>query len=185
MTSIDLIALAILAGSTLAGLVRGFTRELFSLGALILAFLAARQLSPWLAPHLPGLGDPGLRYAAAIALIFVLVLVLAGLAGMLVSSAVRLAGLGIYDRFLGGLFGVIRGVAVLILLTLLAGLTAMPRTVSWQASWMHEGLESMAMLCKPWLPEDLAALIHYQDPASRPKAEARGQQVSPFVVFID
>lgn len=178
MTSIDLIALAILAGSTLAGLVRGFTRELFSLGALILAFLAARQFSPWLAPHLPGLGEAGLRYAAAIALIFVLVLVLAGLAGMLIGSAVRLAGLGLYDRVLGGVFGVIRGMAILILLTLLAGLTAMPRTASWQAAWLREGLEGAATRCKPWLPGDLAALIQYPGPAVQPKTEARDSGVT-------
>lgn len=170
MTSIDLIALAILAGSAVIGLVRGFTREVFSLGALILAFLAARQLSPWLAPHLPGLGEGALRYAAALLLVFVIVLVFAGLAGMLMGSAVRLAGLGAYDRFLGGLFGLARGGLILVLLTLLAGLTAVPRSMAWQASWVHDGLETVAIRCKPWLPQDLAALIQYQPPAATPKA---------------
>jgi membrane protein required for colicin V production len=169
MTSIDLLALAILAISILVGLLRGFTRELFSLGALLLAVLAARALSPWLAPRLPGLGEAGLGYAAAIAIIFVLVLLLAGLAGMLMGSAVRLAGLGGYDKLLGGLFGLARGVVVLVLLTLLAGLTAMPRTTAWQASWLHSGLEAMAMGCKPWLPAELADLIQYPRPAVRPR----------------
>lgn len=172
MTSIDLIALVILLGSAVVGLVRGFTREVFSLGALILAFLAARQFSPWLAPHLPGLGEGALRYAAALLLVFVLVLVLAGIAGMLIGSAVRLAGLGPYDRFLGGLFGLARGGIVLVLLTLLAGLTAMPRSLAWQASWVHAPLEAVALRCKPWLPQDLAELIQYQPPAKPPKAKA-------------
>lgn len=170
MTSIDLIALAILAGSILLGLLRGFTREAFSLGALIVAFLAARQFAPVLAPHLQGLGELGLRYAAALALIFVLVLVLAGLIGMLTAGAVRLAGLGIYDKALGAMFGLARGVAMLVFLTLLAGLTALPRTDAWQVSWVHGSLEAAAARCKPWLPEDLAALIQYQKtrPTSKP-----------------
>lgn len=177
MTSLDLLALAILAVSILAGLLRGFTRELFSLAALILAVLAARALSPWLAPRLPGLGEAGLGYAAAIAIIFVLVLVLAGLAGMLMGSAVRLAGLGAYDKVLGGLFGLVRGGVILVLLTLLAGLTAMPRTTAWQASWLHSSLERMALGCTPWLPPEVATLIQYPPPAARPGPGARNPGV--------
>jgi membrane protein required for colicin V production len=124
------------------------------------------------------MGEPGVRYAAAIALVFVLVLVLAGLVGMMVGGAVRLAGLGVYDRLLGGLFGVTRGLAMLVLLTLLAGLTALPRTTSWQASWAHGALEAMAVRCMPWLPDDIAVLIQFQHPPSPSRQRERSLGVT-------
>jgi len=166
MTSIDLIALAILAGSAVVGLMRGLVREVFSIAALVLAAFAARQFAPMLVPYLGSLGEGALRYGAALVLIFVSVMVLAGVLGMMVRSAVNLAGLGAYDRILGMFFGMLRGAVLLVLLTLLAGLTALPRSASWQAGWLPPTLVSVAQRCLPWLPDELAGLIQFPSSAS-------------------
>lgn len=162
MTSLDLLVLGILAGSTVLGLMRGLVREAFSLAAWVLAFLGAKTLAPALAPRLPGFDAPALQHAAALVLVFVAILVAAGLAGMLLASLVKLVGLGGYDRMLGGLFGVLRGVVAVLALTLLAGLTALPKTQSWQQSLARGPLEQAAVKIQPWLPKDLAALIRFQ-----------------------
>jgi membrane protein required for colicin V production len=161
VTAIDWIALAILAGSLIIGLLRGFVREAFSLAAWVVAFLAARIFSPTLAGLIPGIEQEGLRQAAAIVLIFVGVLVLAHLLAAMLAGLLKLAGLGGLDRGLGLLFGVVRGLVVLVVLTLAAGLTALPRSDAWRGSLVHGPLEIAALKFIPWLPEDLAALIRF------------------------
>lgn len=161
MTAIDWIALAILAGSLILGLIRGFVREALSLAAWVLAFLAARLFSPALAAYIPGIEQAGLRQAAAIVLIFIGVLVAAQILAALLAQLVKLAGLGGFDRGLGMLFGAARAVVALVVLTLVAGLTALPRSEAWRASLVHGPLEAAAFKVIPWLPKDLAALIRF------------------------
>jgi membrane protein required for colicin V production len=90
-----------------------------------------------------------------------MILILASLAAAIVGKLINLAGLGFYDRFLGGVFGILRGTLALLGLTLIAGLTALPKSQAWQLSQSHEQLERMAGKFLPWLPSDLAALIRY------------------------
>jgi len=168
MTAVDLIVLAILLGSAALGLSRGFVREVFSFSAWVLAFIAAKTLSPWFAPWIPGLiGEASIRYAAAIVLVFVLVLIVASLAGGLVAGVVRLVGLGPYDRLAGLGFGVLRAVVLLLGLAVLAGLTALPRTAAWQEAASRAALERAALELRPWLPQSLAILIRFESPQGR------------------
>jgi len=176
MTSIDLVASVILIGSVFVGLLRGFTREVFSLASLVVAFFVARQFGPALAGELPGLDDTRLQLGAAYLLLFIVVLIMLALVARLLGGALRLAGLGVYDRFLGAGFGLLRGVAVLVLLTLLAGLTALPRSEAWRGAWLRDPLEAAARFSLPWLPADLANLVQYSPKASglvRPIYNAR------------
>jgi membrane protein required for colicin V production len=161
MTSLDLIALVIFAFSAILGLMRGLTREVLSLLSWIAAFYAAKSFAPVLAPWIPGLDAPALKNAAALVLIFVAVLIVASLLAAALGSLVKVAGVGAYDSLLGGLFGAARGSLILLMLTLLAGLTALPKTKAWQASLIHGHLEQAVGKCKPWLPADMAALIQY------------------------
>jgi len=164
MTSLDWIVLAILGLSTFLGMLRGLAREALSLAAWVLAFVGAKQFAPFIAPSLPGLDSPSLRYAAALVLVFVTILILASMAAALVAKLIKLAGLGFYDRALGALFGVMRGTVALLGLTLIAGLTALPKTQSWQQALSRASLEQMASKLHPWLPSDLAALIRFPSP---------------------
>lgn len=161
MTAIDWIALAIVAGSLLLGMIRGFVREALSLAAWVAAFLAARIFAPALAAHIPGIAQEGLRQAVAIALIFIGVLVLAQVLAHLLAKLVKWAGLGGLDSMLGMLFGVARAGVLLVLLTLVAGLTAVPLSEPWRHSLVHGPLEQAAVKVIPWLPKDLAALIRF------------------------
>jgi len=161
MTSLDWIVLAILALSTVLGLMRGLAREILSLASWLLAFWGAKMFAPFLAPALPGMDSPALRYAAALLLVFVVILLLASLSAAIVGKLINLAGVGFYDRFLGAFFGVMRGTLALLGLTLIAGLTALPKAQAWQHSFSHAPLERMASKFLPWLPSDLAALIRF------------------------
>ncbi|NCS65718.1 MAG: colicin V production protein [Hydrogenophilales bacterium CG03_land_8_20_14_0_80_62_28] len=162
MTAIDWIALAIVLGSLATGLMRGFIREAFSLAAWVVAFFAAQMFSPAVAAFIPGIGQEGLRHAAAVVIIFVLVLILAQLLATSLAKLTHVVGLGGLDHLLGMFFGLLRGAAWLIFLTLLAGLTALPRSSAWQESAVGGPATAAAERVIPWLPHDLAALIRFR-----------------------
>ncbi len=161
MTSLDFIVIGILAGSTLLGLMRGLVRESFSLAAWVLAFVGAKYLAPLLAPSLPAADAPGLQHAAALVLVFLTILIVASLVGKLLSGLVKWAGLGAYDRMLGGLFGMLRAGVAVVGLALVAGLTALPKSQMWQQALVRGPLEQASAKIQPWLPKDLAALISF------------------------
>lgn len=161
MTAVDWIALAVLIASLVTGLVRGFVREAFSLAAWVAAFIAARSLSKPLAHWIPGIGQEGLRQAAAAVIVFLLVLVLAHLLALLLGQLLKAAGLGGLNHFLGLFFGAVRAAIILVLLTLVAGLTALPRTAAWQSSLVARPMVKASQYVIPWLPKDLAAMIRF------------------------
>ncbi len=161
MSGLDLFVAGVMAISALAGLMRGLVREVFSLGAWVLAFLFAKSLAPILAPMVPGVESEALRHFAAIILVFVIILVLASLSGAVLAGMVKWVGLGFYDKFMGLVFGALRGSLIMLFLTLLAGLTALPQTRFWQDSLLHEQLESGARMAMPWLPSNLSEHIRY------------------------
>jgi membrane protein required for colicin V production len=161
MNSLDLAVLGILAGSMVLGLMRGLVRETFSLGAWIAAFLGARQFAPQVVAFLPGADAPHLRHGVALVLTFIGLLLLVGFIGSLLSGAMKKAGLGFQDRMLGAVFGAARGAIALAGLTIVAGLTALPKTEFWLQATSRPWLELAASKLTPWLPADLAALLQY------------------------
>ncbi|HEX4881249.1 MAG TPA: CvpA family protein [Porticoccaceae bacterium] len=120
MSSADWIILAIIGGSALISLVRGFVREALSLLAWIIAFVLATLFHPRLAGLLTdAISTPSLRVIAAWSAIFLAVLLVMGVVNFLLTRLVRASGLSGTDRFLGSLFGAARGfVAVLALVIL-------------------------------------------------------------------
>ena len=87
--------------------------------------------------------------------VFLVVLVAMSVLAILVSKLVKSAGLGLDDRVLGGVFGLARGVLVVMVLVLLAGLTALPRQPAWRDAVLSGPLEAFAGTIKVWLPADL------------------------------
>jgi membrane protein required for colicin V production len=92
----------------------------------LLAAWQYHRLADWIAPHLksPWLGD-----VAAFVVIFVAVVILAGIAGRIARWAMKEAGLSLFDRLLGGLLGVVKG--ALFVSIILMGVTAFAPTSTW------------------------------------------------------
>jgi membrane protein required for colicin V production len=137
MSAVDYVFLGILLLSSLAGLWRGFLKEVCSLVTWVVAFWAAWRFGSLLEPHLGGLlVDPPFSTWAGRGIVFVAVLVLGALVGAVLSYLVRLSLLGALDRALGFLFGALRGVVVLGLLMVL-GQSARLDGEGW---WRHSRL---------------------------------------------
>jgi membrane protein required for colicin V production len=114
LTGADLFILAILLGSTLIGVLRGFIREAVSLAFWILAIWAAWKLGPMVEPHLGGLlADPAIAPWVGRLVMLILVLLLGWVVGMLLSYFTRAMGLGPLDRVIGLFFGILRGLVLM------------------------------------------------------------------------
>jgi len=130
MSGADWGILAIILISVLQAASEGFFHAAFGVAGLVVGYVVAvwqyHRLAAWFAPHLksPWLGD-----IAAFLIIFVAVLVLAGIIGRVVRWALREAGLSWFDRSLGAAFGVLRG--ALMVVVILMGMTAFTPTSKW------------------------------------------------------
>jgi len=117
MTSIDIAVIVIIALFTIRGAWIGFIRQLAFIAALILAFLVAGAFSRQLAGFLKPLdASPQLNFLliyGAILLVVYLVVILLGLA---LSKMMKVTMLGGFDRVLGGVFGLVKGVFLATLL---------------------------------------------------------------------
>ncbi|WP_088332258.1 CvpA family protein [Lacimicrobium sp. SS2-24] len=137
MNWIDYCILGIIALSTLISLVRGFVKEAISLAVWFAAFFIASQFYLDLASHLTNFSDPMIRSAVAIAILFVVTLVLGGLLNYVVSQMVQYTGLSGTDRALGAVFGLLRGALIVsALLFFMDAFTAFPDSQWWQQSML-------------------------------------------------
>ena len=162
MTWFDYAVLAIVGISVLLSIIHGFVRELLALASWIVAFLAAQNYAADVVALLPAaLTSGSLRLLAAFLGIFLTVLLAMTLAANLLSRLFRGAGLGPVDRALGAVFGLVRGIAIVMVVVLLAGLTALPRQPVWQDAMLSAPLEALANAIKVWLPRDLSQHINY------------------------
>ena len=143
-------------------MVRGVVREILSLAGWVVAFMVANSFAAGFAPLLPsGISGESLRLLLAFAALFLSSLLAMGLITMLISALVKTVGLGFADRFMGSLFGFARGLLVVLLMVLAAGLTALPQEPFWKKAVLSKPLEMAAMMVIPWLPRDLSKRISY------------------------
>ena len=162
MTWIDYAVLAIIGVSVLLSVIHGFVRELLSLASWVSAFLVAQYFASQVAALLPAaVPNESLRLLAGFLAVFLIVLLAATLLAIAISSLIKRAGLGAADRVLGAVFGLVRGVAVVMVIVLLAGLTALPTTPAWRQAMTSAPLEALANTVKVWLPSDLSKHINY------------------------
>ena len=157
MTSFDYLVLAILGVSGLLGLLRGLIKEALSLVAYVVAFLAAIWWGPrvtaWLVPYIE---NDLLRIAAAYGAVFVVVLLLVGLLNVTLATLIQRTGLTPADHGLGGLFGLLRGGLIVVVLVALAGYTELPRESWWQEARLSGTAVLGVQKVRQGLPPSLA-----------------------------
>lgn len=157
MSYIDLIILGVIVLSALISVLRGFVKEAVSLVSWILAFWVAASFAGKLALLLPDfVRFEQLRLAIGFAGLFLLTLLVGGLANFLISSFVSRSGLGGTDRSLGVVFGTLRGVVVVAVLVMLAGLTQLTAQSEWRNALLVPYFEVVAVWIRDFLPEDVA-----------------------------
>ncbi|MBX3690122.1 CvpA family protein [Dokdonella sp.] len=161
MNWVDIAILAVLGLSMLMGLWRGLISEVLALVIWFCAFWFAWLLGPALAlrltEHVP---TPSLRIMLAYVLCFIAVLALGAIVAYILRKLIAGSGLSGSDRLLGMVFGLVRGLALVVLIVFVLG--AMFRQDPW---WQESRLLPTFQRGADWLAARLPAEVaHYLEP---------------------
>lgn len=160
MNHADWVIVAIVAISGVVSLWRGFVREALSLIIWMAAIAISLFFSDVLSAHLSVWIDaPSVRKMAAFAGLFVATLIVGGIVSHIVAALVKITGLTGTDRVLGMVFGVARG-----LLLVLALLILVPEVlpIDQDVWWTESTLIPHFLMMKGWaltLVSDIKQLI--------------------------
>ncbi len=130
MRGADWVILLVILVSVIQAASSGFFQEAFGIAGLVFGYLLAawqyHRLAEWFAPYLK---SPWLGEITGFLIIFLAVMILAGMAGRIARWAMKESGLSFVDRILGGALGLLRG--SLIVAVVLVSMTAFTPTSKW------------------------------------------------------
>jgi membrane protein required for colicin V production len=102
-----------------------------------------------------------LKALAAFLILFLAVLLISSLFSLAISTLLSKVGLGWFNRLLGGLFGLARGLLIVCVLVFLAGMTQLPKDARWTNAMFSAPLEAMVKSMMPWLPKAITQYVKY------------------------
>ena len=149
---LDLAALAVLVILAYRGYRQGLIIQLSIFVSVGLGLLGGFHLQDAAIPLLPDFGVPELQFAASFALVFAAIALSVNVVARLVRQVVHALFMGWIDRILGGLFGVLVGVQLLLVVVMLIS-RYMPEGIDWlQQSKVAQQLFHLVMQLLPLLP---------------------------------
>ena len=120
VNSADWFILVVLIASGIISFTRGFTKEFLSLFLWIAAFIAAISLEFLATPKINEfIGNEEISKIISYIFVFVIFIFVGGIVIKFISKLIKWSGASGFDRFLGVLFGLIRGLIVLFAIFLL------------------------------------------------------------------
>lgn len=157
---LDWVFAAVLLLSMVMGAWRGLVYELMSLASWLTAFFVAQWLAHDVAQQLPiHAASDSVKYAVAFVLVFVASVMLGVLLAVLAKKLLATVGLRPVDRMLGAVFGLTRGVLLLLLVTAVVGITPLKDSVAWRESTAVRLAVVVLKGLRPALPQDLVRYL--------------------------
>jgi membrane protein required for colicin V production len=162
VTIFDYLVLFVLICSIVISTLRGLVKEILSLLSWVVALVVANAYGQQLASMLGGV-IPGaaMRLIVAFIVLFIGVRLLMALFALAVDAIIQRSGLSVADRGLGGLFGLARGLVLVLAGVLVCGLTAIPQQPFWKNALLSPMAETAARTVKPFLPGALARNVNF------------------------
>ena len=162
VTIFDYLVLFVLVSSVIISMLRGLVKEILSLLGWIVSFVVANLYGASLAKLLPAAVPGGaVRLMVAFVVLFIGVRILMSLLTMALDALVTASGLALADRGLGGLFGLARGLLIVLVAVILCGMTAIPKQAFWKNALLSPLAESAARTIKPFLPAAYAQHVQF------------------------
>jgi membrane protein required for colicin V production len=153
MNWVDVALLLVLLLSVVLGIWRGLVYEVLSVAGWVVAFFAAQAYAGTVGEWLPmAQFAPALRSAAGFALVFIATAFACGMVAWFIKKMVASVGLRPVDRVLGSVFGVARGLLILLGLTVVVSMTPLHTEAGWKASSVAAMLSQGLAAIKPVLP---------------------------------
>jgi len=162
VTIFDYLVLFVLVCSIVISTLRGLVKEILSLLGWVVAFVVANAYGEALANLLPN-AIPGhsTRLIVAFIALFIGARILMGLLTMAIDALVKATGLSLVDRGLGGLFGLGRGLVLVLAAVLICGMTAIPQQAFWKDALLSPLAETAARTTKPYLPGEFMRYVKF------------------------
>jgi membrane protein required for colicin V production len=115
MNYLDIILAVILLAGAVRGFIKGFIFEIAIIGALFLGTYAAFRFSFWLQPHVSKMmhASPTTVIYVSSLLMFLLVVVGIIFLAKLFEGLVKIAALGVFNKILGAIFGLLKWAFIL------------------------------------------------------------------------
>ena len=158
----DLVILGIILISTGISLLRGFFREAISLATWVAAFWVALNFSSDQTHLLESLIDtPSIRAGTSFGILFLVTLILGSLINRAMQRLIDFSGFGGMDHLMGMVFGAARGILIVSLLVLMAGLTPLPQDGWWQESLLMGHFQEVSEWLREQLPDHLRSYFSY------------------------
>ena len=160
MAVLDIAFVAVLVCSTLLGIWRGLVYEVLSVlswvAAFVLAPIFAADAAQYLSLHQ---ASTAVQYAAGFLVVFVACAFAGGIVAFLGSKLATAIGLAPVDKLLGAGFGAVRGLLLLLVATLLVGMTPLHTQDWWQEASGPRIANAVLRGLKPALPEDFGKYL--------------------------
>lgn len=155
----DWIIVAIIGISCLISIKRGFVKEAISLAIWALAFFVAVAFDDRLAVLFQGsIESASLRFVLAFGLLFVATLVVGAMFNYLLGELVKITGLSGTDRLLGMVFGLARGLIVIMALLITLPMVVPVNQDLW---WNQSVLIPQLLLMEHWCKDTFSMLIEF------------------------
>jgi len=156
----DLSIISIIAISSLFSLKRGFVKEALSLVTWIAAFIIARTFNPNLQTLLVDLIDTVVfRAIAAFAILFIGTLIVGAVINNLIALLVKITGLSTTDRLLGVVFGVARGLIIVLVVIAVLRVTPFAEDMWWKQSVMITKLQVLEQWSRAVFEDQLSVFM--------------------------
>jgi membrane protein required for colicin V production len=153
----------IIAVSVLVSLMRGAVKEFLSIAAWVLAFYVAQNYASLLIPLLPeAIPSEMLKMMAAFLILFLAVLFISSLISIAITSLLSKVGIGWFNRLVGALFGLAKGLLIVCVLVFLAGMTQLPKDALWTNAMLSAPLEALVKSLMPLLPPSLTQYVSFE-----------------------
>ena len=181
ITLLDILLLIVMLVSGLLAMIRGFMREVLSIAAWGVAAIAAVAFSGRLVPLVKSyvsLGDTAVSVIAA-AIVFLVVLLLVSIVTVRISDMILDSRVGALDRTLGFLFGLGRGLIIVVVAFLFFAWLVPDRS---QPEWVRGAkskvvLQSTGQWLMSMLPDDPESTILKR--LKRPKPDDQDTPQTP------
>ena len=161
MTFVDYGFFIIIIISTLLGCYRGFVRELLSIIAWFFAFYLAQSFSSIFASKLHWIDTESIRNLVAYFLIFIAVLVVSMGVITILNKFIKYTGLSFPNILLGGLFGFVRAVFIVLICHFVIQSTSFVNHSAWQDAFIKPYFESFTAKADVYLPLDMLKHVKY------------------------
>ncbi len=152
-TWIDVVILLILVSSCVLSSLRGLMHEVSSLVVWVVSIYCGFSFGYFVADAMPDNFTAEVKIALGFLIVLIIVMILSKLVVLSLKETVIFFGGGQIDRFLGSIFGLIRGFLIVIILSILASMTALPSEKAWEKAFFRPILESSIKYSIPYLPD--------------------------------